>query len=451
MVAALAIGACVSGAPPGFSHGSAWAFPLVGPLEGGLLITPVTINGKGPYLFVIDPDAVISAVDDRVAADLDQYVHTGPRLLDESDTTRPTRIIEVTSITLGTLTVSSRQVMVHPAGTFATDGRDVRGVLGRDVIADSLVFGFDRDAGMAYLATKAAFTPPASSVRVPYDHMKVDQKVSMGGVVARRIARVTVNGAATKLHLDLGAVPSQLATSKWKAARLAPVPYKATTIDELGNTRDVEKAGIANRVEAGAASAMGLMMIPYADKRWDERDIDGTLGLNFFTPYVVWADWDGRAFYLTPRDGETDELAARVARWDGLAVADCREPACASARLETIVEPADPAAGGAAGTAAAMPPPAPQEDGYPPPTLIVARDAGVANVGYELLLEAVGADGRPLGLPRLAATFPAGTREIRQRLSPAFASARFRVLDVSPFVRACPGTGGCVFELVEAR
>ena len=41
LAVALAAGACVSGAPPGFSGGDSWAFPLVGPLEGGLLITPV--------------------------------------------------------------------------------------------------------------------------------------------------------------------------------------------------------------------------------------------------------------------------------------------------------------------------------------------------------------------------------------------------------------------------
>ena len=86
-----------------------------------------------------------------------------------------------------------------------------------------------------------------------------------------------------------------------------------------------------------------------------------------------------------------------------------------------------------------------------PPTLVVTRDSEVASLGYELLLEAVGADGRSLGLPRLAVTFAPGTRELRQRLSPVFASARFRVLDVSPFVRSCPTAEGCVFELAPAR
>jgi hypothetical protein len=83
---------------------------------------------------------------------------------------------------------------------------------------------------------------------------------------------------------------------------------------------------------------------------------------------------------------------------------------------------------------------------------VVSRDAKVVDVAYELLLEAVGADGRPLGLPRLVATFVPGTREIRQKLAPMFAGARFRVLDVSPFVRICAKPdAGCVFELTATR
>ena len=57
---------CSVGAPPGFSSGDRWAFPLVGPLEDGLLITPATVHGHGPYLFAIDPDATVSAVDKNI-------------------------------------------------------------------------------------------------------------------------------------------------------------------------------------------------------------------------------------------------------------------------------------------------------------------------------------------------------------------------------------------------
>src|SRR5207237_1156911 len=75
---ALALGgACTVGAPPGFSSGDHWAFPLVGPLEDGVLLVPVTINGKGPYLFLLDPDAPLTSIDEALAAGLDLYGGTG--------------------------------------------------------------------------------------------------------------------------------------------------------------------------------------------------------------------------------------------------------------------------------------------------------------------------------------------------------------------------------------
>ncbi|MBZ0237808.1 MAG: retropepsin-like domain-containing protein [Deltaproteobacteria bacterium] len=330
---------CAGGAPPGFSSGDAWVFPLVGPLENGVLITPVMLGGEGPFLFVIDPDASASSIDESLAGQLGLHTSLGPRLIDESDTSRPTRIAEVPAMTVGTLTVKGRVVTLHPNGAYVTDGRAIRGVIGRDVVADSLVFGFDRDAGVAFLATREAFAPPANAMRIPYGReiMKRgdNEPNALGGptgTVPRRVAKAKVNGVAAELHLDLGAVQSQLAAGRWKASRLAPVPYKASAIDEVATARNVDKAGIANHVELGAASAMGLVMIAYGDRRFDEEDVHGTLGLNFFAPYKVWADWHDSALYLAPRDGDAEGVAERIARWDAPVLASCKEPACASAR-----------------------------------------------------------------------------------------------------------------------
>ena len=93
-----ALAACTVGAPPGFSSGDSWAFPLVGPLEDGVLLVPVTVNGKGPFLFLIDPDAPASSIDEGLAGSLDLYGGAGPRLTDESDTERPTKVAEVSAL-----------------------------------------------------------------------------------------------------------------------------------------------------------------------------------------------------------------------------------------------------------------------------------------------------------------------------------------------------------------
>jgi hypothetical protein len=62
-LAGIIVAGCSAVAPSGFSQGEHWTFPLVGPLENGLLVTPVSIHGHGPSLFAIDPDADVSAVD----------------------------------------------------------------------------------------------------------------------------------------------------------------------------------------------------------------------------------------------------------------------------------------------------------------------------------------------------------------------------------------------------
>ena len=80
---------CTTGVPGGFSNGDRWTFPLVGPLEDGLLVTPVSVRGHGPYLFAIDPDALVSAVDTQVVRDAHLWTGQGPRRTDETWTSRP--------------------------------------------------------------------------------------------------------------------------------------------------------------------------------------------------------------------------------------------------------------------------------------------------------------------------------------------------------------------------
>src|SRR5712675_3310145 len=84
--ASLVVAGCTVGAPPGFSSGDHWMFPLVGPLEDGLLVTPVSVHGHGPYLFAIDPDANVTAIDKQLVEDAELRMGTGPHRIDETDT-----------------------------------------------------------------------------------------------------------------------------------------------------------------------------------------------------------------------------------------------------------------------------------------------------------------------------------------------------------------------------
>src|SRR5258707_10229688 len=96
---------CTVGAPLGFSDGDHWTFPLVGPLEDGLLITPVSVRGQGPYLFAFDPDANITAIDQQVAVDAHLLVGTGPHRIDESDKARTWFYAELRDLRVANLTI----------------------------------------------------------------------------------------------------------------------------------------------------------------------------------------------------------------------------------------------------------------------------------------------------------------------------------------------------------
>ena len=81
MLPLLFVTACAVGAPPGFSDGDLWTFPLVAPLEDDLVLVPVYVGArKQPVLFMIDPDSRTSSIDaitapPRLAAPRRHTVH----------------------------------------------------------------------------------------------------------------------------------------------------------------------------------------------------------------------------------------------------------------------------------------------------------------------------------------------------------------------------------------
>ncbi|HEX2685222.1 MAG TPA: aspartyl protease family protein, partial [Kofleriaceae bacterium] len=162
------VAGCTVGPPPGFSGGDHWTFPLVGPLEDGLLVVPVSVHGHGPYLFAIDPDANVTEVDKQLVEDAGLRMGSGPHRIDETDTGQIRFYAELLDLKIANLTVDRRDAMVFPVGLYDTEGRHLSGILGRDVLADSLVFGFDRDQGIATLSTVKTFRPPPDAGAIKY-------------------------------------------------------------------------------------------------------------------------------------------------------------------------------------------------------------------------------------------------------------------------------------------
>ena len=466
---ALGAGGCAVGAPPGFSDGDLWTFPLVAPLEDDLLLVPVYVNDRAePLLFMIDPDSRMSAIDNALQSELKPHTVYGPEEVTEADEKVRTFVAEIMKIKVGDLEVKNLKVRVVNAGTFFSGGRVVRGILGRDVIADSLVFAADRDRGVAFLATQGSLSPPPGAFEVGFRHY-----------FNRQITRLKINEKHSfDVHLDIGARTSMLLANRRARAGLPRLPVRALLVDEYGFKREESSGGLAAKVALGDARVDGVLFLPFGDKRIDDEEVQGALGNNFFSRFHMTMNWDKKKLWLKPRSNDVIGTAReRVRRWGNL-FDKCKNPACVSVQLVRVEAPA-PAAPATPPAAPATPPaappaatpaPAPEPGVTPAPPVtpeptppggtapalplkelrILRED--LASVEYEVMFEAVDADGRPLGLPRLLAHLPGGIPAVTERtLAPEYAAAAaFVVIDVSPFPRPCengPEGRRCVWPL----
>lgn len=419
-LAAALLSGCAAGAPPGFSEGDSWTIPLIGPLEDGLLLVPALINGKGPYVFAIDTDAHVSIVDQELVKETGARAGEGPRLLDESDTGRPRFYAEILEMQLGTLVVKGpKPAQMVAAGTFDAGGRRIHGVLGRDIIADSLVFTFDRDAGAVTLATQKSAKPTGTAVT----YSPLYSRIANAEVtpLARKLTTAQISGVPFALHIDLGATASQLRTRSWAKAKLTAVDAPLVLVDEVGMAREVKQQAVADSVSLAAMTAPKVAFVPYADKRWPDQDLEGTLGLSFFAPFAVTANWDSRTLYLRPR--AQVEAATRIGRWQSKTLSGCANLGCVKG---SVIDP----------LANAETKPAQ----HPGVVVSFSRDATAAQLDLEVLVEVKGATTSKW----LLVNMPYGTDRAMTHLSADFIGATMRVLDASPFPRQCPAEGGCV-------
>jgi hypothetical protein len=398
-LAPLLVGACTIGAPPGFSSGNTWTLPLVDPLAKGSLVTPVYIGGNGPYLFAIEPDAPISFVDMEIATQF------GIRAGRERRPFYGNVLGQLAGFRVGDLTISLVDIAVVSGHAFDANGRRIHGVLGRNVIADSLVLGYDRDRGIAWLKTQEVFHPPATARVVEYEDSGHALTRGRKWDVPRRIISSTVDGVDVGLHADFGRATSQLDPEFWTRAKLQPHGADLTIVDENGSSRTVSRLGSALRVIAGGVMRVNLEFAPL-----ERHDSDGTLGLDFFAPFVVEVDWQHSRIYLTPRSGGPGVRETRISRW-GTRLPRCKSLGCVRLGLERA-------------------------------TLTVTPDLVAANFDLDVTVQAISSFGEPL--PQLEINVPKGVGPFEAPLDAKYIGATLEVLDVSPFPRRCPASGGCV-------
>lgn len=417
---------CTVGAPPGFSAGDSWTVPLVGPLEDGLLLVPALVNGKGPYVFLVDPDAHVSIVDQDVVNETGARTGEGPHLLDESDTQRARYYAEILSWQLGTLTVQGpKPAQIVAKGAFDAGGRRIHGVIGRDIIADSLVFKFDRDAGVITLTTLKTAKPTGT----PVSYTLLSSRITNADVIplSRKLVKAEINGVPFTLHVDFGASASQLRSRSWAKAKLTPTEGSLVLVDEVGMPREVKQGGVADVVSLAGLKSTNVAFVSYDDKRWPDQDLEGTLGLSFFKPYSVAANWDSHTLYLQPRPDPSLSVVARIGRWQSKTLMGCEHLGCIKATIT------DPLAGK---------PPEEMPAKHPGVVVSFARDASAMQLELEVLVAVTPAPGKPQ-LKWMLVNLPAGADRALTHLPADYLGATLTVLDAGFFPRSCPA-GACV-------
>jgi len=380
MVLALLAG-CVVGAPPGFSPGEAWTFPLVDPLARAPLITTVMIHGKGPFLFLLDPDAE-TAIDVEIIPSI-PTVGNDPRYA------------PLTDVVIGSsLHVDSLPFIPRSTHAFDTEGRRISGVIGKEVITSGLVFGFDRDRGLAWLATPHKATRPRGSRAFSYWTRKGSGRGPM--------VTASVDGHDRDLHVDLGRMTGRLRERFWGGLDVRDEPR--TVVLDDSEHHDTARTATARRVAVSGIERFGVAFAPFEDRRTIPQDLDGALGLEFFWGFTMAVDFSDHRIDVAPRSEVAPSI--RLERWPS----SCKHPGCAE-------------------------------------LLLHGKDLEVIpeSVPTELVVRARAHDGSEL--PELEVNLEVGAQRFAVALDDRYAEAALEVIDASPFPRTCAGAKECVVPM----
>jgi len=296
------------------------------------------------------------------------------------------------------------------------------------VIADSLVFGFDRDRGVAWLETGASFKPPADAARIDYNTTHVGENKAEQALV-----HAVIGGRSATVELQLGSAISRLRPALGEALGVGAPVRTAIEFDSTGARRTLGVSATPVRVMLGGVGNDHVAVAPYVDRSElpsNEMFFDGTLAEDFLSPFTVYADWNHHRIYLEPRD-RSPQTAVRIGRWADLA--RCPHLGCVTVELTAPPTTAPPSGDAAAFAPPSAPPAAPTG------VLHVTRDRG-ATMALEIRLRAVGHD----DLPDLVAELPAGVHDVVVPIRGDLAAAPYEVVDASPFASPCPAPGGCV-------
>lgn len=289
--ALLALIAC-GAAKPVYYQGddTRWEVELIDP-ERPELVVEATVHGAGPYLFILDPDAPRSVMDDQVARDLDLYSdHRYVRVVNQNDVSVPRKFYEVLALDVGELHVRNVKVLNAPAGSLRVGERQVHGILGADLLSRTIVVGIDRDRGTVSLALTGHATVPANAAHV-------DGWLHYGSLYVP----MRVGGRTLTMQVRLSSAVSTLRSEILRELGRAGAPGSVAIVDETGTALRLEGGGVLD-VALDSVLTESVRFYRHGDQR-ERFDLtyDGVLGQDILSRYHVVVDRDRKTLHLAPR------------------------------------------------------------------------------------------------------------------------------------------------------
>jgi Aspartyl protease len=258
-------------------------------VAGGYLLVPVTLNGAGPFEFLLDTGATTTMIKPALARRLE--LPLGERESIASTTSK--NVAEwsrLESLTIGSTTIVAPDVLVAPLGAVGGLGARVQGVLGNDVLGrNSFLLSYAKERleidGDGSLAARVSGT----HTPLHQTHGRLALEAEVPGVL-RPLSLVLDSGCLSvflfeKAPGDLGAALG--------ANRGVLAVHTATGVRGLptGELRGLRLAGSA----LGSLQAL-IVRDPAA---LEGREEDGLLPTSLFREF--WFDHEGSFLILNPK------------------------------------------------------------------------------------------------------------------------------------------------------
>ncbi|MFM0598470.1 aspartyl protease family protein [Paraburkholderia dilworthii] len=312
-LALLGLGGFVAGSAFAYTDPQTQAFPLS--IIDNRPFIAATVDGKGPFSFILDTGSSSSTVSTALAAQL-KLVPTGAGTgTGAGEQQLSFRIVHLKDLSVGSFSVGALDIPTMDTSQLnrVIGFQHVDGVLGAEIFHKG-VLTLDAARGQLTLQDEDRFRPAADAIPIPFSLDENDMPV----------VKASVAGIAAKFQIDTGDRFSlTLFGDFWRAHRLDQ--QMGATIEAM--TGYGGGGPIRGRVGRSAGFSIGDLAVPAPVTRlslqkagaFTRADRAGSIGMGILKRFAVSFDYGHRVMWLS-KSAEFDapDLYDRSGMWLGL-------------------------------------------------------------------------------------------------------------------------------------